>query len=98
SSDVLGRGHLDYVVRLAIECGVTPMQAIQMGSINTARMYKLDHKIGSIAPGRFADILFVDDLNDFRPARVMTAGRIVAENGKSVVAPVAPERTSVVAD
>lgn len=98
STDVLGRGHLDYVVRLAIECGVTPMQAIQMGSINTARMYKLDHKIGSIAPGRFADILFVDDLNDFRPARVMTAGRIVAENGKSVVAPVAPERTSVVAD
>ena len=77
---------------------MTPMQAIQMGSINTARMYKLDHKIGAIAPGRFADILFVDDLNDFRPAKVMTAGRFVAENGKSLKAPVAPERTPGVAD
>lgn len=98
ATDVLSRGHLDYVVRLAIECGVTPMQAIQMGTINTARMFRLDHQIGSIAPGRFADILFVDDLEDFRPQQVMKAGRIVARGGLPVQPPVIPERSATVLD
>ncbi|MBK0418050.1 adenine deaminase [Leucobacter sp. CSA1] len=93
ATDILGRGHLDYVVRLAVECGVTPMQAIQMATVNTARMYRLDDKIGAIAPGRFADILFVDSLDDFRPQTVITDGRVVARDGRPVADPVAPERS-----
>lgn len=94
ASDILERGHLDYVVRLAVECGVTPMQAIQMATVNTARMYRLDDRIGSIAPGRHADILLVDSIEDFRPQTVITGGRIVARDGKPVSAPVAPERSA----
>ncbi|WIK59658.1 adenine deaminase C-terminal domain-containing protein [Actinotignum urinale] len=93
SSDILSRGHLDYVVRLAISKGITPVEAIQMATVNTARMFRLDHLIGSLAPGRFADILFVDSLEDFRPSVVLKGGKIVAKNGKSVKAPVAPERS-----
>lgn len=93
ATDILGRGHLDYVVRLAIECGVDPVAAIQMATINTARMYHLDQHIGAIAPGRFADILFVESLEDFRPAEVMVGGNVVAKNGKAVKAPQAPERS-----
>ena len=98
STDILGRGHLDYVVRLAIECGVTPMQAIQMATVNTARMYRLDDRIGSIAPGRFADILLVDSLDDFRPAVVVKGGRVVARDGRPVAAAVAPERSASLLD
>lgn len=98
STDILGRGHLDYVVRLAIECGVTPMQAIQMATVNTARMYRLDDRIGCIAPGRFADILLVDSLDDFRPAVVVKGGRVVARDGRPVAAAVAPERSASLLD
>ena len=94
ASDILGRGHLDYVVRLAVEKGVSPMEAVQMATINTARMFRLDHLIGCIAPGRFADILMVDSLEDFRPSVVISGGRIVARDGKSVAAPQAPERSA----
>jgi Adenine deaminase len=98
ATDILSRGHLDYVVRLAIECGVSPIQAVQMATINTARMYQLDRKIGAIAPGRFADILFVDSLEDFRPQTVIAGGKIVAVDGKSVNPPVAPKRSAVLSD
>lgn len=98
ATDVLGRGHLDYVVRLAIECGVSPVVAIQMATINTARMYRLDDRIGAIAPGRFADILLVDSLEDFRPQTVITGGRIVARDGKSLSAPVAPARSAAIGE
>lgn len=98
ASDILSRGHLDYVVRLAVECGVAPVQAIQMATVNTARMYRLDHRIGSISPGRFADMLLVDDLSDFRPQTVISGGRIVAVDGRSVAPPVAPARSAALLD
>ncbi|WIK64725.1 adenine deaminase [Gleimia hominis] len=98
ATDILGRGHLDYVVRLAIEQGVSPIEAVQMATVNTARMYRLDHLIGSIAPGRYADILFVDSLEDFRPHTVIKGGKIVARNGKPVHAPTPPERSAAVSD
>ena len=98
ASDILSRGHLDYVVRLAVQCGVTPMQAIQMATVNTARMYRLDDRIGSIAPGRFADILLIDDLNDFRPQTVIAGGTIVARDGKPISPAKAPERSHALLD
>ncbi len=98
ATDILGRGHLDYVVRLAIAKGIDPVTAIQMATINTARMFQLDDRIGAIAPGRFADILFVDSLDDFRPRTVLKGGRIVAQNGAAVHAPHAPQRTAAVLD
>ena len=84
ASDILTRGHLDNMVRMAIGMGISPMAAIQMATLNSAEALRIDHKVGMIAPGRSADILFVDDLRKFQVSRVMTNGRLVAENGKII--------------
>ncbi len=76
---VVNDGHMDRVVRRAIEEGIDPLVAIQMATVNGAEYYGLRHDLGSIAPGRIADILFVEDLRDFRPHRVLADGREVGE-------------------
>jgi adenine deaminase len=68
-------GHMDRVLRRAVEAGIDPLVAIQMASLNGAEYFGLRHDLGSIAPGRIADILFVEDLRDFRPHRVLADGR-----------------------
>src|SRR5579884_4023536 len=59
--DLLEKGHLDYLIRMAVKEGVDPLSAIQMATLNPAEHYRLDHEIGSINPGRIADILLIDD-------------------------------------
>lgn len=81
ASDVLDRGHLDNMVRMAVEAGIEPMAAVQMATLNGAEAYRVDHLVGSISPGRYADVVFVDDLHDFRASMVMAAGEIVARDG-----------------
>ncbi|NLG87506.1 MAG: adenine deaminase [Firmicutes bacterium] len=78
-------GHLNHVVRRAIEEGVNPIRAIQMATLNPAECFGVSRDLGSIAPGRYADILFVRDLAEFEPAKVMTDGEIVAEDGQLLV-------------
>lgn len=95
ASDVLEKGHLDNVVRLAIKEGVEPMTAIQMATINSAEAYRIDHLIGSIAPGRIADILFVDSIETFNVETVITNGKLVAENGKLSYELKAPKRSDI---
>lgn len=75
-------GHMDRVVRHAISQGLPPVTAIQMATINTAEHFGLSRDIGLIAPGRWADILLVDDLNDFRAELVIARGQVVAEKGR----------------
>src|SRR5581483_8560861 len=74
---IVSEGHLDRAVRRAVECGVDPLVAIQMATLNGAEYFGLRHELGSIAPGRLADILFVEDLRAFRPHRVLADGREV---------------------
>lgn len=81
ASDVLKRGHLDNMVRMAIAEGVDPLRAIQMATINSAVAYRIDHKAGLIAPGRLADIAIVDDPATFNVKQVVAKGRLVAEDG-----------------
>ncbi len=95
ATDILSKGHLDNVVRLAMAAGVDPMTAIQMATINSAEAYRIDHLVGSICPGRIADILFVDDLRTFNIQRVMTNGNMVAENQRLSYDLKAPERSPV---
>lgn len=94
ATDVLNTGHLDYVVRKAIKEGVKPMTAIQMATINSAETYKIDDLIGSISPGRIADILIIDSPETFNVEKVITNGNVVAENHKLTSEINAPERTS----
>jgi adenine deaminase len=94
ATDLLGRGHLDALVRQAIDLGVPPVTAIQMATINCATMYRIDHRVGSLAPGRFADVLLVDDLENFRAQRVFSGGELVAQDGEPLAPPQAPERSA----
>jgi adenine deaminase len=75
-------GHMDRVLRHAIEQGLPPMTAIQMMTINTAEHFGLSREMGMIAPGRWADVVLVEDLNDFRADMVIAKGQVIAEKGK----------------
>lgn len=75
-------GHIDHVVRKAIRQGVDPLTAIQMVTINTAQCFRVDRHLGSISPGRCADINFVSDLAEVAVEKVMIDGKIVAEKGR----------------
>ena len=77
-------GHLDHIVRRAISEGIDPVEAVQMVTINCAQCFHMDHEIGSVAPGKCADIVFIDNLKDFRVKKVMIDGELVAEDGKMI--------------
>jgi adenine deaminase len=74
-------GDIDECIRVAVRAGIPPIAAIQMGTLNAAEVYNLHGEIGSIAPGKIADILFVRDLCDFDIVKVIAGGEIVAEDG-----------------
>lgn len=76
---LITEGHVDRALREAIASGIPPITAIQMTTINTAQHFGLDREIGMIAPGRYADVLLVDDLNDFKARLVIARGRPIAE-------------------
>jgi adenine deaminase len=75
-------GHMDRVLRHAVAQGLTPMTAIQMMTINTAEHFGLAREMGMIAPGRWADVLLVKDLNNFKADVVIARGKVIAQNGK----------------
>lgn len=81
-------GYLERSLRLAIQAGVPPVEAVRMGTLNPARYYRKETLLGSIAPGRVADILLVERLDRFPPRMVLVGGRIVARDGEMVEAPV----------
>jgi adenine deaminase len=75
-------GHMDRVLRHAIEQGLEPITAIQMMTINTAEHFGLSREMGMIAPGRWADIVLVEDLKNFKADMVIAKGQVIAEKGK----------------
>ncbi len=78
--DLVNEGHIDHSIRKAIRHGVAPVTAIQMGTINTARYYRLKNH-GAIAPRFWADFIVFEDLAKFQIKRVYKKGTLVAENG-----------------
>jgi adenine deaminase len=85
SETLITEGHMNRVVRHAIESGLPPMQAIQMATINTADHFGLSRELGMIAPGRFGDVLLVSDLEDFRAEVVIARGKFAAEDGQLLI-------------
>ncbi|MBI1855276.1 MAG: adenine deaminase [Chloroflexi bacterium] len=75
-------GHMDRVLRHAISQGLAPITAIQMMTINAAEHFGLSREMGMIAPGRWADVLLVKDLKNFKAEVVIAKGQVIAENGK----------------
>ena len=83
--DLATTGHLDESIRTALKAGVDFMTAIQLVTINAARAFDLTRSVGSLTPGRRADINLTTGPEDFRVDTVIAGGRIVAEGGESVV-------------
>ncbi|MGH3584884.1 MAG: adenine deaminase C-terminal domain-containing protein [Pseudonocardia sp.] len=77
---VLTRGHIDWVISLAVEMGINPIQAIKMGTLYAARSFRMDDDFGSLAPGRFADIVLTDSLSKINPRYVFKGGELVAKD------------------
>jgi adenine deaminase len=84
--DLDRQGHIDHHVRKAIECGVEPLKAWRMATLNAASYYRIDHLIGSVTPNKLADLQLVADLADARPHLVLVDGRIVARDGQPLFA------------
>ena len=81
SGTIVGDGHMNTVVRHAIEQGLNPLVAIQMATINTATHFGLERELGSIAPGRRADVILTTDLPTLPIDLVIARGDVVAEAG-----------------
>ena len=74
-------GHMNRVVRHAIDCGCDPLVALQMATINTATHFGLERELGSIAPGRRADVIVTSDLKTLPIEQVIARGQTVAKDG-----------------
>ncbi len=85
SADIAAEGHIDYNVNEAIRLGLDPLKAIQMASLNAAEHFRLDDRLGALAPGRWADFVLTDSLAPISPEQVYVGGRLVAESGRLVV-------------
>ena len=81
SGTLINDGHMNRVVRHAIAQGLKPMHAIQMATINTAEHFGLERELGSITPGRRADLIISSDLVQLPVELVLAHGELVAENG-----------------
>ena len=81
SGTLVHDGHMNRVVRHAIECGCDPLVALQMATVNTATHFGLERELGSIAPGRRADVILTSDLRNLPVERVIARGRTVAVDG-----------------
>ncbi len=86
SGTLVNDGHMNRVVRHAIDCGADPLVALQMATINTATHFGLERELGSIAPGRRADLILTSDLRSLLIEQVYARGVLVAENGRLRVA------------
>src|SRR5579863_9667309 len=84
TQDLTTRGHMDSMVRRAIELGLDPVEAIRLASYNTAQYFRLYDR-GAIAPGFVADLVVLDDLNTFNVESVYKDGTLVAQNGSLLV-------------
>ncbi len=81
SGTLVNEGHMDRAVRHAISCGLKPMTAIQMASLNTAQHFGLERELGSITPGRRGDLILTSDLVSLPIELVIARGKVVARDG-----------------
>ncbi len=92
--DLLGEGHINFLIKKAISLGLEPLRAIQMATINTARYFRLKDR-GVIAPGYKADLAVVDDLENFKIEIVFKDGILVVREGE-LLSPIKEEKNPLV--
>ncbi|MBN2880366.1 MAG: adenine deaminase [Clostridia bacterium] len=81
--DLLSEGHLDHVIRVAIESGIPAVEAIKMATYNSARLLGIDD-IGSLTPGKRANIVVLDSLENIEVIDVFINGEHIAKDGKMI--------------
>ncbi|MCE5221222.1 MAG: adenine deaminase [Clostridium sp.] len=81
--DIANNGSINSSITYAIKAGFKPETAIQMATINTSNIYKLNNK-GAIAPGYIADFVLLDNLEEFKISKVYKEGLLVVNNGKLI--------------
>ena len=82
SSDLKHKGYLDRAINIVIKAGIPKIEAYQMATINTAESLKINSFYGSIAPGKCADLLFIDDLEEVNIKSVIVNGKLILQNKK----------------
>ena len=78
---LMAQGHIDHILRRALEEGIDPITGIQMVTINCAQCFQLDHEMGSVTPGKCADIVLLKDLKSMEVLQVLIDGQTVAKDG-----------------
>ncbi|WP_336364166.1 adenine deaminase C-terminal domain-containing protein [Halalkalicoccus salilacus] len=84
--DLLHEGHMNAVVRRAIEAGIEPADAVRMATLNPARHFGFADR-GSLAPGNVADVVLLSDLERVAVRTVISGGEVVVRNGSATVGP-----------
>ena len=82
---VLEHGFVDHLIRTAMQRGVPPVDAYRMATLNPATYFGKDTDLGGIAPGRYADICILRDLEEPRPETVIARGRVAARDGRTLL-------------
>ena len=85
-ADILREGHIDHMIRMAVQMGKGAVSAIRMASLQAAQCFGL-HRVGAVAPGWRADLLVLDELDTFAIRDVYCAGRRVVHNGQMAAIP-----------
>jgi adenine deaminase len=85
--DLLAKGFMEFVLQKAINCGFDPVAAIQMATLNVAEHFSLDAFIGGIAPGRYADMVIIPDVDTIKARMVISNGKVIASEGKLLAPP-----------
>jgi adenine deaminase len=85
--DLMQSGYMETLVQRAIDYGFEPVQAVQMATLNVAEHFRLDHILGGIAPGRFADFLIIPNIRTIRAEVVISNGKRIAADRELEVPP-----------
>ena len=84
---LIEEGYLDAALRTALQLGVPPSLAYQLVTINVAEHFRLDHLIGSLSPGKMADIVVIPSRREFKPQLVLVGGKTVFKDGRLTIRP-----------
>ncbi len=85
--DILERGYLEDSLRKMLRLGVQPEVAYQMVTLNAAEHFRLDDRIGALAPGRMADIVVIPSPGEFSPQIVLCEGKMIYRDGRILAPP-----------
>ena len=80
-SDLLEKGHIDYIVKRAIALGADPITAVKVACHNAARYFLLNNR-GAIAPGYLGDFVIIDNFQSFEIQQVYKRGELMVDHGQ----------------